>query len=100
MPWYEHGTKNACANCGEYYIQDCPQEDLDDITTERHPDARVLCPKCRLYFSAFDSLKDPKTYNEMLLAMYIDQINQELKELRIDLYMSSLFTTKDDKNDS
>ena len=44
-PYYIHGTKTRCAGCGEEYIQDQPQEFLDD-PIECHPDIRILCSKC------------------------------------------------------
>lgn len=46
MPWYIKGTLTYCLSCGADYIQDQPQEFLDDLN-ECDPDPRLLCPKCR-----------------------------------------------------
>ena len=85
--WWIQGSKTTCANCGEAYIQDINQSFLND-PNEWHPDIRILCPKCRPYSSAFDSLKDPKTENEVMLSLYIDNLEETIKNLKIDLYMN------------
>lgn len=103
MVWYKHGSKTLCGNCGEWYIQDQPQEWLDD-PNEAHPDARLVCPKCRLYFSAFDYLKNPKTENEMMLALHLDHLHETIKQFKIDFYMdkerleNSEFTNKGEED--
>lgn len=45
MVWYKKGSKTQCAGCGITYVQDLPQELLDQ-QCEFHPDIRILCPKC------------------------------------------------------
>lgn len=41
-----HGEKTSCAECGKEYVQDFPQEVLDD-PNECDPDLRLICPQCR-----------------------------------------------------